>query len=111
KKEEILASAARAGITIDEEKINILEPEKSEHFEDYWKTYYELRKHKNISERTAEDTMLDVSFFGTMMVYKGHADGMVSGANHTTAHTIIPALQFVKTRPGVKIVSSVFFML
>jgi phosphate acetyltransferase len=54
--------------------------------------------------------MLDVSFFGTMMVYKGHADGMVSGAAHTTAHTIIPALQFIKTRPGVSTVSSVFFM-
>ncbi len=111
KKEAILASAARAGVTIDEEKINIIDPEKSEHFEDYWRTYYELRKHKNISETTAEDTMLDVSYFGTMMVYKGHADGMVSGANHTTAHTILPALQFVKTRPGVKTVSSVFFML
>lgn len=111
KKEEIFASAARIGITIDEEKINIIDPEKSEHFEDYWRTYYELRKHKNISETSAEDTMLDVSYFGTMMVYKGHADGMVSGADHTTAHTIIPALQFVKTRPGVKTVSSVFFML
>jgi len=51
-----------------------------------------------------------VSYFGTMMVYKGHADGMVSGAGHTTQHTIRPALQFVKTRPGVSVVSSVFFM-
>jgi len=54
--------------------------------------------------------MTDVSYFGTMMVYKGHADGMVSGAVHTTQHTIRPALQFVKTRPGVSVVSSVFFM-
>jgi phosphate acetyltransferase len=54
--------------------------------------------------------MADVSYFGTMMVYKGHADGMVSGAVHTTQHTIRPALQFVKTKPGISTVSSVFFM-
>jgi phosphate acetyltransferase len=58
----------------------------------------------------ARDMMTDVSYFGTMMVYKGHADGMVSGAVHTTQHTIRPALQFVKTRPGISVVSSVFFM-
>ena len=54
--------------------------------------------------------MLDPSYFGTMMVYKGAADGMVSGAVHTTAHTIRPALEFVRTQPGVSIVSSVFLM-
>jgi phosphate acetyltransferase len=58
----------------------------------------------------ARDLMQDVSYFGTMMVYKGEADGMVSGAVHTTQHTIRPALQFVKTKPGVTTVSSVFFM-
>jgi phosphate acetyltransferase len=58
----------------------------------------------------ARDLMADVSYFGTMMVYKGHADGMVSGAQHTTQHTIRPALQFVKTKPGISTVSSVFFM-
>ena len=58
----------------------------------------------------AKDLMEDVSYFGTMMVYKGHADGMVSGAVHTTQHTILPALQFIKTKPDVSIVSSVFFM-
>jgi phosphate acetyltransferase len=58
----------------------------------------------------ARDLITDVSYFGTMMVYKGHADGMVSGAIHTTQHTIRPALQFVKTKPGVSVVSSVFFM-
>lgn len=58
----------------------------------------------------ARDTMLDVSYFGTMMVYNGDADGMVSGAVHTTQHTIRPALQFIKTKPGTKVVSSVFFM-
>ena len=54
--------------------------------------------------------MTDVSYFGTMMVYNGLADGMVSGAVHTTAHTIRPTFEFVKTRPGVSVVSSVFFM-
>ena len=58
----------------------------------------------------AQDLMADVSYFGTMMVYKGDADGMVSGAVHTTQHTIRPALQFIKTKPNVSIVSSVFFM-
>ncbi len=58
----------------------------------------------------ARDTMVDVSYFGTMMVHRGLADGMVSGSVHTTAHTIRPALEFIKTRPGISIVSSVFFM-
>jgi phosphate acetyltransferase len=69
-----------------------------------------LRKNKNVSLEAARDLMADVSYFGTMMVYKGHADGMVSGACHTTQHTIRPALQFVKTKPGTSIVSSIFFM-
>ncbi len=110
KKEDILARATKAGIKVREDKIKIIDPAQSDYYEDYWRTYYELRKHKKIPEDFARDTMLDVSFFGTMMVYKGHADGMVSGAAHTTAHTIIPALQFIKTRPGVSTVSSVFFM-
>ena len=109
KKEEIFAKAAKIGVKLNG-NVNIINPVESEHYEDYWKTYYELRKHKNIPEEMAQDAMADVSFFGTMMVYKGHADGMVSGAAHTTAHTIIPALQFVKTRPGVSTVSSSFFM-
>jgi len=109
KKEEILANAAKIGVKLND-NVKIINPIESEHYEDYWKTYYELRKHKSIPEEMAQDALADVSFFGTMMVYKGHADGMVSGAAHTTAHTIIPALQFVKTRPGVSTVSSCFFM-
>jgi phosphate acetyltransferase len=73
-------------------------------------TLFELRKHKGLAIDHARDLMSDVSYFGTMMVYKGVADGMVSGAIHTTLHTIKPALQFVKTKPGVSVVSSVFFM-
>jgi phosphate acetyltransferase len=59
----------------------------------------------------AEDLLVDVSYFGTMMVFKGLAHGMVSGAAHTTAHTIRPAFEFIRTRPGTSIVSSVFLML
>ncbi|HKJ78126.1 MAG TPA: phosphate acetyltransferase, partial [Prolixibacteraceae bacterium] len=109
KREEIFEAASKVGVKISD-NINIIDPVNSEHYEDYWKTYYKLRQHKNIPEEMAQDAMADVSFFGTMMVYKGHADGMVSGAAHTTAHTIIPALQFIKTRPGVSTVSSCFFM-
>ncbi len=106
----IKSRISNLGIDMNFEKIKIDNPEKSEHFEDYAQTYYELRKHKNINLDMAKDRMKDVSYFGTMMVYKGHADGMVSGALHTTEHTIIPALQFIKTKPGVSIVSSIFFM-
>lgn len=73
-------------------------------------TFYELRKVKGLSKDTARDTMTHLSYFGTMMVYLGYADGMVSGATHSTADTIRPALQIIKTKPGVSIVSSVFFM-
>ncbi|WP_233377715.1 phosphate acetyltransferase [Maribellus sp. CM-23] len=110
RRDEVLAKADQLGLVLNEEEITIIDPNTSELYEDYWRTYFELRKHKNIPEDMARDALLDVSFFGTMMVYKGDADGMVSGAAHTTAHTIIPALQFVKTRPGVSTVSSCFFM-
>lgn len=109
KRDEIMATALKIGVQVSD-KINIINPVESENYEDYWRTYHQLRKHKNIPEQMAQDALADVSYFGTMMVYKGHADGMVSGAAHTTAHTIIPALQFVKTRPGVSTVSSCFFM-
>jgi phosphate acetyltransferase len=97
-------------ISLDVNAINIVSPTKSPHFEDYVNTYYELRKHKNVNLAMARDAMTDVSYFGTMMIYKGHADGMVSGAVNTTQHTLLPALQFIKTKPGVNNVSSIFFM-
>jgi phosphate acetyltransferase len=108
--EEIRKRIARLGIPMSLDKLNIVDPVNSEHFEDYVETLYELRKHKNLNRLMAHDLMGDVSFYGTMMVYKGDADGMVSGAVHTTQHTIRPALQFIKTKPGVSVVSSVFFM-
>ena len=107
---EITSSIKRLGLTLDKGKITIIDPVNSENFNDYVQTLYELRKSKNVELEMARDLMTDVSYFGTMMVYKGHADGMVSGAVHTTQHTIRPALQFVKTRPGTSVVSSVFFM-
>ncbi len=72
--------------------------------------YARLRKHKGITADQAWDVVVDPSYFGTMMVLDGLADGMVSGAIHTTAHTIRPALEVVRTSPGVDIVSSVFLM-
>jgi phosphate acetyltransferase len=101
---------SKFNISLNFDKVNIINPVKSDYFDDYANTFYELRKHKNINLDMARDFMADVSYFGTMMVYKGDADGMVSGAVHTTQHTIMPALQFIKTKPDVSVVSSVFFM-
>ena len=109
-KEEIKKRFMKLALPMNFDKLNIIDPTASEYFDDYVKTFYELRKHKNINMDIARDLMSDVSYFGTMMIYKGHADGMVSGAAHTTQHTIRPALQFIKTKPGVSVVSSVFFM-
>ncbi|WP_223548827.1 phosphate acetyltransferase [Aestuariivivens sp. NBU2969] len=108
--DKIKERIVKLDIPLDITKINIVSPTKSPYFEDYAQTFYELRKHKNVNLQMARDMMTDVSYFGTMMIYKGHADGMVSGAVHTTQHTLRPALQFIKTKPGVNIVSSVFFM-
>ncbi|QWX83897.1 phosphate acetyltransferase [Cellulophaga sp. HaHaR_3_176] len=106
--EQIEKKAMQLGFDISH--LNILDPATAPNFERYAATFCELRKHKGVNMDVARDTMLDVSYFGTMMVYKGDADGMVSGAVHTTQHTIRPALQFVKTKPGIGVVSSVFFM-
>ncbi|MBU2949143.1 phosphate acetyltransferase [Tamlana agarivorans] len=109
-KDKIQEVITRQDIPLDLNDVNVVMPQQSEHYEDYANTFYELRKHKNVNLQMAKDTMCDVSYFATMMIYKGHADGMVSGAVHTTQHTLRPALQFIKTKPGVNIVSSVFFM-
>ncbi len=109
-RKQVESKVAELGLDFDFDKVAIINPTESEHYEDYVNTYYELRKAKNVSLAMARDLMEDVSYFGTMMVYKGHADGMVSGAAHTTQHTILPALQFIKTKPNSSVVSSVFFM-
>ena len=98
------------GFGLNVEGINIVDPMQAECLEQYALIYYEMRKHKGISEKMARDTLTQVSYFGTMMVSKGAADGMVSGAVHTTGETIRPALQIIRTRPGVAIASSVFLM-
>ncbi len=98
------------GLQIDLNKINILNPEDSIHNEAFTKTLYEARKHKGMTETIAHDLARDVSYYGTLMIMNGLADGMVSGAVHTTMHTIKPSLQLIKTKPGVSVVSSVFFM-
>jgi len=109
-KEQIVAAAKKLNLALDLDKIQIIDPASSDKFDSYVETLMELRKAKNLQRETARDLMMDVSYFGTMMVYKGDADGMVSGALHTTQHTIRPALQFVKTKKGCNTVSSVFFM-
>lgn len=109
-KETIETAIKRLNLSLDLNKVRIENPATSERFEEYSQTLFELRKVKGMTIEMARELMHDVSYFGTMMVYKGEADGMVSGAVHTTQHTIRPALQFVKTKPGVSTVSSVFFM-
>jgi phosphate acetyltransferase len=108
KSEEIARRASSLGIDI--KKASIIEPEKSQFMEQYINDFYELRKSKGITLEQAREIMQDCSYFGTMMVHKGDADGMVSGAIHTTSDTIRPALQIIKTKPGISIISSIFFM-
>jgi phosphate acetyltransferase len=107
--DEIQALALRLGVELGDTPI--IDPATSELREGFAATYFDLRKHKGIGRDFAADTMLDVSYFGTMMVHEGFADGMVSGAAHTTQHTIRPAFEIIRTRPGVSVVSSVFLML
>ncbi len=109
-REEIEQSIKKHRIQLDTNALKIIAPLESDRLEDYTQTLYELRQHKGMTLDAARDYMMDVSYFGTMMVYRGDADGMVSGAVHTTQHTIRPALQIIKTKPGFSIVSSVFFM-
>jgi len=106
--EEIYKKAAALRINLND--VHIIDPNDNDLVPEYASTYYKLRKHKGITKQTALDLMHDISYLGTMMVFKGHADGMVSGATHTTQHTIRPAFEFVKTKPGVSIVSSSFLM-
>ncbi|MUN63245.1 phosphate acetyltransferase [Kocuria sediminis] len=99
-------------LDFDDEGLTLIDFEHDEALrEKYAGEYVRLRAHKGVQPEAALERMLDGSYFGTMMVQMGDVDGMVSGAAHTTANTIRPALEFVKTSEGVRIVSSVFFML
>ena len=96
---------------IDISGIEIINPETSEKFDEYANVFYELRKAKGITIEKAREIVKDNMYFGTMMVKQGDADGVVSGACHSTANTLRPALQILKTAPGTKLVSAFFLML
>lgn len=105
------AMQARAKeLGLDISKAELMEISSSKHFATCVSEYVKLRSHKGVTEQQARETMQDASYFGTMLVQLGIADGMVSGAMNTTAHTIRPAFEFVKTKEGVSSVSSVFLM-
>jgi len=105
---EVRGRAAGLGLDIDGARVlSVLDPEHRARFAE---EYARIRAHKGITYDHAFDTVTDVSYFGTMMVQLGLADGMVSGAAHTTAHTIRPGFEIIKTSPGVSVVSSVFLM-
>ncbi|MGQ2915058.1 phosphate acetyltransferase [Microbacterium aurantiacum] len=105
---EVRARAIELGIDIQDAEV--LSPFDAVHVSRFAEEYARLRAHKGVTAAQAADTVTDVSYFGTMMVHTGLADGMVSGAAHTTAHTIRPAFEIIKTKPGVSVVSSVFLM-
>jgi phosphate acetyltransferase len=106
----IQITARAASLGVDVSRARLLSPLDEELRERFAQEYFERRRHRGIDLDEARTTVTDVSYFGTMMVLLGLADGMVSGATHTTAHTIRPALEVVKTVPDVSVVSSVFFM-
>lgn len=106
---QLRKDATQLGVHFDDH-VTIVNPRADREFDDYVKTLVELRKHKGLNEDMARDLMSDRNYFGTMMVYKGRADGMVSGSTTTTQATLRPAFEFVRTKPGIENVSSVFFM-
>lgn len=105
---QVRSRAVSLGLDLPD--VKIIDPRTSELLEPFAAEYARLRAHKGITVDIARDIVRNVSYFGTMMVHLGHADGMVSGATHSTANTITPAFEIIKTTtPGQK-VSSVFFM-
>lgn len=95
---------------INIEGAEIIDPSKSEKYEEYANKFFELRQKKGVSIEKARETMLNNIYFGMMMVKMGDADGLVSGAAHSTADTLRPALQILKTAEGTKLVSAFFLM-
>jgi phosphate acetyltransferase len=110
RRDKIEQAIKKYGISLDSDRLTTINPADSDKLEEYAQIFYQLRQHKGVTPEVARDCLLDVSYFGTMMVARGDADGMVSGSIHTTGHTIRPALQIIKTKPGFSLVSSVFFM-
>ena len=107
--DKIAAAVEKAGVDIS--GCQIIDPEKSPLREEFAKTFYELRKHKGMTEEKAYQIVSDPLYFGCMMVHADKADGQVSGATHSTADTVRPALQILKTAPDCKLVSSFFVMI
>lgn len=108
--DEAKVRARAAELGVDLSTAAVLDPRRSEYMEAFATEYATLRAHKGMTVDRAREIMTDISYFGTMMVHKGIADGMVSGAAHTTAHTIRPSLEIIRTQPGVSTVSSIFLM-
>jgi phosphate acetyltransferase len=106
--DEVSARAAALGLDLSEARL--VDPETSPLREQFAKRYFDIRKHRGMTEEGAFETVADVSYFGTLMVLDDEADGMVSGAAHTTGDTIRPAFEAIKARPGVSVISSVFLM-
>lgn len=106
--QSVRARAQELGLDITDAKV--IDPKESELIDQFAEYYTELRKHKGMTIDRAREIVKSVSYFGTIMVQLGFADGMVSGAAHTTAHTIRPAFEIIKTVPDVSVVSSVFLM-
>ncbi|WP_197518720.1 phosphate acetyltransferase [Mycobacterium sp. ACS1612] len=105
---KIRARAAELGVNLS--AAAVLNPRTSELCDKFAEQYAELRKHKGITVEQAREIIHDVSYFGTMLVHNDMVDGMVSGAMHTTAHTVRPAFEIIKTLPDVSTVSSIFLM-
>ena len=105
---QIRARSAELGVDLSDAKV--LNPQTSELCDQFAEQYAELRKHKGVTVEQARETIHDVSYFGTMLVHNDMVDGMVSGATHTTAHTVRPAFEIIKTLPGITTVSSIFLM-
>jgi phosphate acetyltransferase len=106
---EIRSAATDLGLDIS--GVSVIDPATTDLRDSFAEEYHQLRQHKGVNLDMALDVVSDVSYFGTLMVHRGLADGMVSGAVHTTAHTIRPSFEIIKTKPDTSIVSSVFFML
>ncbi|MBI6019467.1 phosphate acetyltransferase [Clostridium perfringens] len=108
--EQVIREKAEA-LGVNLEGVNIVDPETSDKLDSYINEFYELRKAKGMTVEKAGKIVRDPLYFGTMMVKMGDADGMVSGAVHTTGDLLRPGLQIIKTAPGVSVVSSFFIMM
>ena len=106
--EQVRQIAKEKGIDIG--NTQIIDPEKSDKINEYANTLYELRKNKGMTEEQAKQLVLDPVYYGMIMVKLGEADGLVSGAAHSTSDTLRPALQILRTAPGTKLVSAFFIM-